>query len=142
MNYKKLFAITRQLQRREMPDDLMQLTLEFVGDLNETRKDLRHKHLFCQIRNSVTGEKYCHYCKSCDQILMYKTSAGLRHHVKSNKHCTNTKWLTRRLSKQQTRRRVLCEFRSYFSWSSFYKNIHREMLDVVDVELKNKKSDR
>ena len=140
MNYKKLFVITRQLQRREMPDDLMQLTLEFVGDLDEKRKELRHKHAFCRIDNLVTGVTICHYCKHCKIILMYKTNAGLSNHVKSNKHRMNTRTMPRDQVKRQTRKRVLCEYRSYFTWSPYHKNVPAEMLKIVDVEFTRKKT--
>lgn len=140
MNYKKLFVITRQFQKRQTPDDIMQLMLEFVGDLDETRNDLRHKHAFCRVEDRITGRTYCHYCKHCEQILMYKTNSGLSCHVKANQHRKSTNKLTRKELKQQTRKKIMKNFHRYFQWSPFHKNLTRHMLKIVDVEFRNKKT--
>ena len=73
MSYRKLFTITRELQKKRVPDDLMQLIFEYVGDLNETSDELIDKHAFYRIEDLISGKTYAHYCKCCEQILLDKS---------------------------------------------------------------------
>ena len=86
MNFRKLFVITREFQKRDMPDDLMQLTLEFLGDIDESVEELRNKHAFVRIETSITGKTFGHYCQHCRSFFSYKTNKGLARHCNSNYH--------------------------------------------------------
>ena len=80
MNFRKLFVITREFQKHDMYDDLIQLALEFLGDLDETVEELRNKHAFVRIETSITHKIFGHYCHHCRLFLCYKTNKGLARH--------------------------------------------------------------
>ena len=63
MNYRKFFVITREFQKKHMPDDLMQLAFEFLGDIDESVSDMINKHAFVRIETSITGKIWGHYCQ-------------------------------------------------------------------------------
>ena len=91
MNFQKVFTVTRQLERNNIPLDLIQLTLEFVGDLNETVDDLVNKHVFSRIEESIYEHDIAFYCHACNTILFYKTNKGLSRHIESVAHKHNAK---------------------------------------------------
>ena len=133
MDYRKLFVITRELQKKLMPDDLMQLTFEFVGDLNETVEELSDKHLFYRIEDLISGKTYAHYCSCCDIILCYKTSKGLARHCESNCH----KKMKEHLPTQKPKKsQIINEFKWVFQWSVFFRNLKRSQLKVVHIKYK------
>ena len=132
IDYRKLFVITRELQKKNMPDDLMQLTLEFVGDLNESCEDLMNKYAFCKISNVVTKTTYGHYCYYCDRVLWFKTRKGLMRHVKSWIHEDNLENKKMRKSKMG----IIKMFKRKYNWRAFYKNLGEQFIEVVDIEYK------
>ena len=132
MNYRKLFVITREMQKKRMPDDLMQLTFEFIGDLDETLEELKNKHVFSRIQNLISGKTYAHYCHCCDRILMFKTSKGLMRHVESNGH----EWMNEYEYKRATRDEIKQTFKIETCWSSFYRRLNPNIFQVVDIEYK------
>ena len=132
MDYRKLFVITRELQKKRVPDDLMQRIFEYVGDLNETSEELQDKHAFCRIENLITGKTYMHYCYYCDLVLCYKTNKGLARHCDSQTH----KYFTKNVKKKTTRKEIIDKIKSIYMWSSFWRKLNREVIKVVDVEYK------
>ena len=133
MDYRKLFVITRELQKKRVPDDLMQLIFEYVGDMNETSEDLNNKYAFCRIENLITGKTYMHYCFYCDLLLCYKTNKGLARHCDSQSH----KYLTKKnLKKKTSVEEIVDKIKTVYMWSNFWRNIDKKMIKVVDIEYK------
>ena len=132
MDYRKLFVITRELQKKRVPDDLMQLIFEYVGDMDETIDELQNKHVFYRIENLITGKTYAHYCSCCDQTLCYKTNKGLARHCQSIYHQKKKQLPIQKVTKST----VIDDFKLYFTWSSFYRALDKKLLKVVRIKYK------
>ena len=132
MDYKKLFVIVKEFCKKDMPDDLMQLTLEFVGDLDESGNDLIHKHSFLQLKTFGTGTVLCSYCKLCNRILCMKSQKELARHVKAKCHQDNISKKYTHISKAN----LIQLFRIYYSWHSVYRRLDPNLVNVYEIEFK------
>ena len=91
-----------------MYDDLMQLALEFLGDIDETVEELRNKHAFCRIDKKKTGETFAHHCRLCRCTLLYKTKKGLARHCRSVEHKVNARSDRKLRSIRKVKKTLLC----------------------------------
>ena len=106
MNYKHLFAIHKHLLKREMPDDLIPIFFDYLGDLNETVEDLTNQHCWYKItyddidyfRNDQYKlvKSWCrkhggHYCSICHKVYDIRATWEFKQHCRGNVHNRNLK---------------------------------------------------
>ena len=105
MDYKKVFTIHKYLIRNEIPDDLMPIIFEYIGNLDESVEDLINHWCFHQlimdeplfscrdgkiiyIGNTIFG----FYCSVCQKIYKFQYHRQLREHLEGNVHRFNIKY--------------------------------------------------
>ena len=104
MNYKHLFAIHKQLLKHEMPDDLIPLFFDYLGDLNETVHDMINQHCWWRItyddtdfilaQNNKLARTWSrthggHYCTICDKIYDIRATWEFKQHCRGRVHKRN-----------------------------------------------------
>ena len=104
MNHRHLFAIHKQLLRRNIPDDLMPIFFDYLGDLNESVDDLTNKHCWYKITYDDTEyfrthddklvKSWCrkrggHYCNVCNKVYDIYVSWEFKQHCRGKVHCRN-----------------------------------------------------
>ena len=104
MNYKHIFAIQKQLLKQNVPEDVIPLFFEYIGDLKETPNDLINKQCFYKITHDDI--EYCrnsqnklvktwkrvyagHYCTICEKIYDIQQKWEFKKHCKGNVHKRN-----------------------------------------------------
>ena len=71
-----------------MPDDLVPIFLDYLGDVYQSPKDLENSNCFFKVEyepyywNRTLG----HYCAICKKLYLLKGTAGLKRHLKSAFH--------------------------------------------------------
>ena len=106
MNYKHLFTIHRQLLKRDIPDDLMPVFFEYLGDLNETLDDLTNQNCWYKItyddidyiRNQQDKlvkmwqrRHGGHYCLVCKKVYDIRATWEFKQHCRGKVHTRNLK---------------------------------------------------
>ena len=90
-NYnKRVFETTKWLYVHNIPDDVVLLVFDFVGDFNENNVDLLNKNI-CETCNHNCYVVFCHSCVSFfwkDNSTKHKTCK--RHLKKLNSFCETT----------------------------------------------------
>ena len=144
-HYKKLFAIHKQLLKREIPEDVIPLFFEFLGDLNETPSDLDNKHCFYEVtyekpyyltdgKTVFTTIEYelGYYCNVCNKILLVKTEKQLKLHCRSNVHCRNLRTYS---GKPPQMHRVQEQFQlKNFNWNRYSPRTKKEIAKSVKIK--------
>ena len=103
-HYKKLFTIQKCLRQHNVPDDLIPIFFQYLGDLNETEVDLINKYCFYKVcyddpyfrpNGTIFTTIHTHlgyYCNVCERILKYKSHKQLKNHIKIKSHQNNIKF--------------------------------------------------
>ena len=123
-HYKKLFTIHRELLKRKIPDDIVPIFFDYLGEnLDETGEDLINRHCFYEVKCKEKYKsyrqikyhtyKFGHYCQVCDKIykirlpnqfLSHKNSSMHQKKLKLHNQTTNTevtkKYLKNKIIKQ------------------------------------------
>lgn len=101
MDYKKLFKIQKSLLKNDIPDDLMPIIFEYLGDLNESVDELRNKHAFYKITGNyvarinwigstqiIDWKPYTpgHFCNVCQKFYLIHSPAQIRNHINNDYH--------------------------------------------------------
>ena len=93
MNYKKIFTIHRHLLKNDMPDDLIPIFFEYLGDIDETVEELKNRHCFYEVQclwhvaNKIFQRcRIGYYCKLCEKMYMIQTQSQFKAHLNSVYH--------------------------------------------------------
>lgn len=92
MNYNKLFCIQKELYKHSIPDDLVPIFFDYIGDLDETSIDLINKRCFWKIeyKHPTLFKNYYfrlgYYCNVCNKILQHTSVKQLKNHTKTKTH--------------------------------------------------------
>ena len=94
-NYKNLFTISRSLLKNNIPDDLIPIFFEYLGNLNESVTDLKNKHCWAEIKYYDLDDKFDrtfgHYCFCCNELYLLHTDTQLKRHALSKNHIKKLK---------------------------------------------------
>lgn len=143
-NYKYIFAIHRALLKRDIPDDLMPIFFEYIGNPTETFDDLINKWCFYQIsynspRTSLITKKiryerfsFGHYCSVCDKIYFIFTGSQFRNHIQSRIHQKCIKKYQHAIPILKNIE-YLFKFKSrtYWKWN---KQVKKKMLQSIQIQ--------
>ena len=85
---KQALRVYKSLLLHDIPDDLIDLVIDFTGNISQSPYNLENRSLTPSIlkRDKIIG----HYCRLCDRFYeTCRTERGLQRHFGSQKH----RWL-------------------------------------------------
>ena len=88
-NFKKVLRIHKSLLLYDLPDDIIPLIYEYLGDLDENIIDMYNNHCFYGIYHCGDEDyKYVigHWCNICKLHLQLRTEKSLNRHIISQNH--------------------------------------------------------
>ena len=100
MTYKHIFATEQELINRNVPDDLIPIFFDYLGEPTETSLDLSNKHCLYRVDytaptiingelRAMTDITFGHYCCLCDKLYLMESDAQILRHMKSRIHNKN-----------------------------------------------------
>lgn len=94
MTTQQILRVNRSLILQDFPDDIINLVLEYSGDLRETEHDLINRH--CFYRPKTKDHKNINawfmkgnFCSVCDKFLMMRSLKALKGHINTKYHRKN-----------------------------------------------------
>ena len=98
--YKKLFKIHRELMKYHIPDDIVPIIYEYIGNLNESEIDLANKWCFYIVKHNrdfhdrltnkflYTKENVIlgYYCTVCGKIYKFEYPSQFNTHTNGSYH--------------------------------------------------------
>ena len=88
-----ILRVYKSLVVRDIPDDVIDLILEFIGDISETDVELVNKRCTHKVnQRSVAKDRNKswiyggHLCTICERYLALKTQRGMQRHFNSQAH--------------------------------------------------------
>jgi hypothetical protein len=88
--FRTILRIHKSLLLHDIPDDIMPIIFDYLGDVSETPIELTNKHCFilvcykCPYHRALASKG--HYCLLCNRILELHSKKSLYRHVNSKYH--------------------------------------------------------
>ena len=144
IDYKKLFVIHKHLLKNHIPDDLMLLFFEYIGDLNESVSDLVTKHCFYIVRykypyliapkeHYMVERVFGHYCNLCKKLYIMQSPAQIRHHIRSNIHRFNLKHWDKIPAGRPTQLQMVLAFKNkHYNWYTWSQRVKKMVVPTIN----------